>query len=234
MASPRIFQQVKRRDPLVEVVLERLSEAIITGQLRPGDRLVETTLGKQLGVSRVPVREAMRHLEQVRLVDKIPNGGTFVSRLTASDIEELYTIRSQLEGLAARLVAAAHDPKAIAQLEAILEQTRTAAAANNLSAVIASDVDFHSALITLSGHKLLGTVWEPVSVRLRRFLLLKRQRLYRTLSEAVQMHEPIAQAIAAGDPVRAEAEAKRHVFEASQHLGDWDESAGEAPDVEIA
>ncbi len=212
------FKQIERPDPLVEVVVQQIASEIIAGNLHSGDKLVETKLGEQLGVSRVPVREAFRRLEQIGLVEKIPNRGAFVSTLTERDIEELYSVRELIEGLASRLLATRRDPQAIARLEAILEEMRQTATAGDQKRMIMVDADFHDALVKLSDHKLMGEIWEIVHLRLRRFLLLKRKRLYRTLADAALVHEPIVQAIAAGDADRAEAESRRHVVEAGRDL----------------
>jgi DNA-binding GntR family transcriptional regulator len=219
--SENNLHQIERGDPLVEVVLQKITGAIVTGELRPEDKLVETRLADQLGVSRGPVREAFRRLEQMGLVEKIPYRGTFVSTLTDHDINELHSVREPLEGLAARLLAEQQDPRALAKLEDILERMRRTAAAGQQSQIIELDAGFHDALIHLSEHKLLREIWTPVSVRLHRFLLLKRQRLYRTLAEVTLLHEPIVQAILAGDAGAAEAAARDHVALAGRHLGHW-------------
>ena len=210
------FTRIERPDPLVEVVVQQIANGIVTGNLRSGDKLVETKLGEQLGVSRGPVREAFHRLEKMGLVERIPNRGAFVSTLTERDIEELYSVRELIEGLGARLIATRRDPQAIARLQTLLEEMRQCAAAGDQKRMITVDADFHDALVKLSDHKLLGEIWAIVNVRLRRFLLLKRQRLYRTLGEAAPLHAPIVEAIVAGDPGRAETEARHHVVEAGR------------------
>ena len=217
--TQNVFEQIVRSDPLVEVVIQQITQAIVTGRLRPGDKLVEVQMGKQLGVSRAPLREAFQRLEQIGLVEKIPNRGTFVSTLTERDVKELHSVRELLEGLAARLLAERCDPQTIASLESLLEAMRQAAAEDNQSEMIMLDADFHDALIALSDHNLLRELWVIMGLRLRRFLLLKRQRLYVTLADAAPIHDPIVRAIAAGDPARAEAEARKHVLNAAQNLG---------------
>jgi DNA-binding GntR family transcriptional regulator len=217
--TDQVFEQIVRSDPLVEVVIQQITQAVVTGRLRPGDKLVEAQMGKQLGVSRAPLREAFRRLEQIGLVEKIPNRGTFVSTLTERDVKELHNVRELLEGLAARLLTERRDPQAVAKLDSILDDMRRAAEADDLSRMITLDADFHDALIELSEHKLLRELWGITGVRLRRFLLLKRQRLYATLPEAAPIHERIVRAIASGDPARAEAEARKHVLDAAQNLG---------------
>jgi DNA-binding GntR family transcriptional regulator len=211
-AESNRFEEIERTDPFAEKVLQQITDAIVTGRMRPGDKLVESRLGEQLGVSRGPIREAIRHLEQMGLVEKIPYRGAFVSELTQRDVEELHNMRELLEGLAARLLAERRDPKAIAKLQAILDDMCQAAVSGEPSRVIALDADFHDTLIELSEHKLLREVWTIVRGRLRRFLVLRRHRLYSTLEEAVQLHESVVRAIAAGEAEQAEAKTRRHVY----------------------
>ena len=224
--------QVERADLLVESVLQKITEAIVTNRLRPGEKLVETQLGEQLGVSRGPVREAFRRLEQMGLVEKIPYRGAFVSALTQQDVEELHNVREPLEGLAARLLAERRDPQIIAKLEAILNEMSRGDISSDQGRMIELDVDFHNALIELTEHKLLYEIWQTVSVRLRRFLYLKRERLYRTPLEAVQIHVPIMRAIAAGEAEQAELEARRHVAQARQNINFEESQIPESPEAE--
>jgi DNA-binding GntR family transcriptional regulator len=226
--SQKVFEQIVRSDTLVEVVIQQITDAIVTGRLRPGDKLVEAHMGQQFGVSRAPLREAFQRLEQIGLVEKIPNRGTFVSTLTERDVKELHNVRELLEGLAARLLAERRDSHGIGRLNAILDAMRQAADDDDQARMITLDADFHDALIELSDHKLLRELWVVTGVRLRRFLLLKRQRLYRTLADAAPIHEPIVQAIAAGDPTRAEAQARKHVLDAAQNLGYFTEQSPQA------
>jgi len=219
--NPNILQQIER-GALVENVLDEITAAIVTGRLLPGDKLVEIEVGKQLGVSRGPVREAIRRLEQLGLVEKIPYRGAFVASLTVDDVRELHDLREPLEGLAARLVAERRDPEAVAHLEGIVAQMHNAPPGTDRAKMVTLDADFHDSLINFSGHKLLQELWMIVGARLRTFLALKTERLYDTPEEAATIHEPLLAAITAGDPVAAERAARRHVAEAGlQHVLDW-------------
>ena len=213
------FNQIQRADPLVESVLQNISEAIVIGRLQPGNKLVETQLAEQLGVSRGPVREAIRRLEQMGLVEKIPYRGTFVSQLTNFDIEELYSVREPLEGMAARLLAQRQDTVALDSLNAIIKGMSQAAETSDKSKIVTLDADFHDSLISLCNHKLLNEIWAPVSIRMHRFLLLKNKNRYENdLRIVVHLHTPIVDAIAAGDGTEAEMAARKHIIGAIQHL----------------
>ena len=215
------LHQIERGD-LVDTVADQITEAIVEGRFRPGDKLVETQVGDQLGVSRGPVREAIRRLEQMGIIEKIPYRGSFVTVLTARDVQELHDLREPLEGLAARLVAEYNSDEAVTVLTSIIEEMRSTRPSEDQNRMVRLDAGFHDALIELSRHKLLQELWVTISVRLRTFLLLKQERLYGTPAEAAAIHDPIIAAIADGDPVRAEREARRHVANAGrQHVIDW-------------
>lgn len=215
------LQQIERGD-LVNNVVRQIIEAIVKGRLHPGDQLVEMAVAEQLGVSRGPVREAIRRLEQMGVIEKIPYRGAFVSVLTTRDVKELHDLREPLEGLAARLLAEQRGPEAAAKLAAIIDRMRNVDPADDPSLMVTLDAGFHDALIKLSEHKLLQELWVTISVRLHTFLLLKQDRLYGTPAEAAALHEPIIKAIAESNPRRAEQEARHHVASAGrQHVIDW-------------
>jgi DNA-binding GntR family transcriptional regulator len=209
--SEHMLEPIERSVSASQKVSRQITRAIVRGELEPGQRLVEATIGEQLGVSRSPVREAFRELEQLGLVEKIPYRGAFVSMLTRDDVRELYTIREPLEGLAARLLAERNDEDAAAELQRILDGMAEAVAAGDERGVTELNADFHDRLISLTTHRLLQEIWPIVGSRMRRFLFLSEPRSDMALREVVSLHEPIVRAIAAGDPERAEAEARQHV-----------------------
>src|SRR3954469_14550899 len=106
MVTDRRSPRLERLEPraLSDRLVDPLKRVIIAGELRPGDRVLETDLAEQLGVSRGPVREAFRELEQEGLLISYPHRGTFVATLPEDEIEEVYALRAHLEGYAARRV----------------------------------------------------------------------------------------------------------------------------------
>jgi DNA-binding GntR family transcriptional regulator len=209
--SEHSLEPIERSVSAAQKVSRQITQAIVRGELEPGQRLVEAAIGEQLGVSRSPVREAFHELEQLGLVEKIPYRGVFVSALTRDDVRELYTIREPLEGLAARLLAERNDKDAAAELQLILDGMAEAVATSDQRRVTELNADFHDTLISLTGHQLLQEIWPIVGSRMRRFLFLSEPRSDMALREVVALHEPIVEAVAAGDPERAEAEARQHV-----------------------
>jgi DNA-binding GntR family transcriptional regulator len=206
-----VLQQVPRGTRLVEAVVESLTAAILSEQFRAGDKLIETKLANQLGVSRGPVRDAFLRLEQVGLVESRPYQGTFVAELTDQDVQELYAVRAPLEGMAARLLAENGDHHAIGRLQLIVDDMGRETVNSRL---IELDVAFHAELVKLTGHRLLSEVWTLIDARLRKFLLLKRGRLYHTPQAACAIHGRVVEAILSGDPDRAEQAAREHILAA--------------------
>ncbi|MGD2103910.1 MAG: GntR family transcriptional regulator [Anaerolineae bacterium] len=205
------LEPIERPLSAAQRVSEQITQAIVRGELEPGQRLVETTIAEQLGVSRSPIREAFHQLEQLGLVEKIPYRGVFVSELTEHDVRELYTVREPLEGLAARLLAKGDNEAAAAELQAILDDMAEAAAAGDARRVMELNADFHDSLVRLTEHDLLQEIWSIVGNRMRRFLYLSKPRSDLMLGEVVPLHRRIVRAIAEGDAERAEAEARQHV-----------------------
>jgi DNA-binding GntR family transcriptional regulator len=211
MMEEKIFKSISRKDIVVEDIVDQLSRAILNGHFQPGDKLIELRLAEQFGVSRVPIREALSILEQIGLVEKTPYLGTFVSQLGEQEIIELHSLRRVLEGMAVRLLAERNRPEDLAYLLDITEQMREVVLGGNRSEILLLDADFHDALIKLTKHHLLIDIWEKVSIKMRRFLLLKRHHTHRTIQDVIAPHIQIVDAIRTGDPVLAEKELSAHL-----------------------
>ena len=203
--------EIDRGESLVEIVLQRMTDAIVAGEIGPDEKLVEARLAQQLGVSRGPVREAVRRLEQMGLVEKVPYLGTFVTGMSREDIEELYEVRAPLEALAARILAERENPQDVSRLREIIHDMQKAIEQDRPSQLFFHDAAFHDTLIELTENKLLAEIWKLVSIQMRRIILMKRERPYHSLHDVVAVHQPIVDAIASKDPERAAAEARRHV-----------------------
>lgn len=207
----KIFTPISRQDLLVSTIVEDISNAIVYGKLQPGDQLVEERLAAEFGVSRVPIREALLRLEALGLIEKKPYRKAFVSKLEQREIAELYNVRLVLEGIAVRLLAEKPDSPDLDTLDKIIERMRQAALAEDRSGVLVHDADFHDALIAASGNELLANIWSIVSIKMRRFLFLKRRHTHRSAAEVLAVHEAILEAIRSGDPDQAEAAIASHL-----------------------
>lgn len=141
------------RELLAGQVAGRLRSAILQGVLAPGQRLPEVELARQLGVSRAPLREALRALEQEGLVESLPNRGCSVILLTAADVAEIFSLRRAVESLAVRLCARHHAELDFSAPAALIPQL--AGTGLPFGRVVEMDLEFHAALCQLSGHRRL-------------------------------------------------------------------------------
>ena len=121
--DPGPLQALHERKSLGQHVFDNLKQAIIRGNIVPGEKLVESHIAQMLGISRTPVREAIHKLERERLIERQPRGGFTVLGLNRDEIEETFGIRGVLEGYAARLAAIKHHKNELAPLEKKIEKT---------------------------------------------------------------------------------------------------------------
>jgi DNA-binding GntR family transcriptional regulator len=191
-----------------ERVLEQLRTHIISGLLRPGDRLVERDLALLFGVSRVPVHEAISILQSEGLVVAESPRRVVVRKLSRIDVEELFDVREALEVLACGRAAQRAGQQDLRRLEWLLADTAQAIEAGSLGQVADRSAEFHEQIIALAGSGLLSTMLHPLESRLR-WLFRQNEDWTRLLHE----HEYLLAAIASGEPERARQCSLRHVRE---------------------
>ncbi|KKD03557.1 GntR family transcriptional regulator [Streptomyces sp. WM6386] len=189
-----------------ERVLVTLRQEIIEGHLRPGDRLVERELAERFGVSRVPVREAIRALVTEGFVHFETPRRTVVRRLTPKDVKELFELREALEVYAAALAAARATPQDLAEVEQLLDQAAIATEAGDAETITDINSRLHDRIVAMAGNSLLIEALEPVAGRLR-WMTRRNEEWPQLLVE----HRELYEAISSGDPERARAHALAHV-----------------------
>ncbi len=189
----RVFSRQKR-PTLMKQALQEIREAIRKGKLKPGDRLVEMQLAKEMHISRFPIREALRYLEKEGLVETKPFKGSYVAQLTERDMEELYSLRSAIEELAVRILIKHIDQEKIAKLESIFQSMQQASKKENLDNLISEDFRFHQTICELSDHRKLLEIWLTLENQLRVFLTIEKQ-LFGDSAQYVKSHSPILKAI---------------------------------------
>jgi DNA-binding GntR family transcriptional regulator len=142
--AAELFEKAVSRTLRTEVV-DMLRDAIVTGKLKPGERLKENGLASQMSVSRSPIREAFRQLEQEGLIVSIPNQGSFVKVFDEDDVREIFTLRSALEDLACEIILKEKKlhPEDLERLEAYIEQQKEAVEAWDFDRLTRLDMDFH-------------------------------------------------------------------------------------------
>jgi DNA-binding GntR family transcriptional regulator len=193
------------RTVLREQVKEVLLERILAQEYAPGDRLVETRIAQELGVSQAPVREALRELETLRFVESAPFKGARVREVRDRELAEIYPIRAALEDVAAR-VAAERLAGNVAPLE---REIRAMAKAKGLGEQVEHDVRFHKLIVEASGNARLIELWSSLQVEARTMITALRTRLDPV--EVAKRHEPIADALRRQDADAAGQEIRRHV-----------------------
>lgn len=186
-----------RGEPLSAIVLRTLREAIVEGRLAPGEAIVEAQLSRQLGVSRAPLREALRTLENEGLIISVPWRGAIVAPLTERGVNELQAFRRLLEVFAAEQVLARDDID-LDSLDALVGDMERCAEASDLACMNEADVRFHTRIVEMSGNKLLVDVWRSYVSPIRRALAL-RNRENSDLDSIVMMHRSLIAAFAARD-----------------------------------
>jgi len=205
--------------PLGERIAEQLRELILDGELAPGAPLVEIALAADLGVSRAPVREALRILGLDGLVETVPYRGTTVRGLRRRDVEELHQIRTLHEGFAIRRIVARGDADAVATLYRCCDEMDRVGA--DVAAVNRADERFHGTLIDLADHVLLSTFWRTIAMQARQVMAMCNRQIADAGVIAAN-HRRIVDAIAAGDARRAEALLEGHVEDVIEVvLRDW-------------
>jgi DNA-binding GntR family transcriptional regulator len=187
--------------PLKVQIAERLRRAIVTGRLRPGAVLVETTLAEQLNVSRAPVREAVQMLESDGLVETVAYKGKRVKPLSVREVVETCEMRTMFEVTAARRILA--HGTAVDTLWHPCRAMEQAAASGDREALVASDEAFHRRLIELSDHALLTQLWAGLYLRIHQIMSLRNDRDVNLVDIAAN-HPPIVRALAARDGALAE------------------------------
>ena len=176
-----------------QIILER----ILGGDFEPGERLVETRIARELGVSQGSVREALRELEGLGFVDSAPYRGTRVrGHMTDAELASVHPVRAGLEDLAAQTAvpALAADPE---PLETPLAAMRLAARAQDLRSYSTQNTAFHRAIVVAAGNSALLVAWESLSVEAR--LLATTITTVVDLVEAAERHAPILEAVKSGD-----------------------------------
>lgn len=188
-------------------VADLLRDQIVTGARRPGSRLVERDLAAETGVSRVPVRDALRALVAEGLVTPRPNTWAVVRTFTAADVDDLIEVRSALETLAFRLAAQRRTREQLADLDACLEQERQAAEHGDAAGARRAGAAFHETVVAMAGNAVVGELF--ASMRSRMLWLLGQ---HSTLVEMADEHAGLARAVAEADPDRAETLARAHLL----------------------
>jgi DNA-binding GntR family transcriptional regulator len=225
ISMPPVFSKQKRAT-LMDQALKEIRDAIRSGKLKPGERLIETQLAEEMQISRFPIREALRYLEKEGLVETKPFKGTHVAQFTEKDMEELYSLRSSLEELAVRILIEHLDEMKIKKLEKIIQAMQKASQNGNLDQMIFEDLRFHQTICELSGHRKLLEVWRTLESQLQVFLTIEKD-FFETAYQYVSTHDPLMEAIKDRNIKSAEKAIREHLELAMRVIreGYWKKSS---------
>jgi DNA-binding GntR family transcriptional regulator len=182
---------------LVELAVDRLRRDILSGRTDPGERLVEEQLTRRLGISRAPLREAMRLLAQQGLVEHIPRRGVRVATLSGDDVRELYEVRDVLERHAVGAMPASPD---LTALRAALAVMRRATETGDRLELANAHRRFHAEVVALGGNRQLAGMYESVLVRIQLYMAvnLRREAERARAEDGVHRHERLFAAVEQG------------------------------------
>ena len=203
--------------PLRELVCENIRQAITDGTFSPGERLMEIQLADEMGVSRTPVREAIRKLELEGFVVMIPRRGTYVADISIKDINDIYEIRTSLDVLAASLAAERINEEELARLQELLLEIEKYIPSMNMEKIVELDTAFHDLLYTASRNERLRTIIANLREQLTG--IRGRSMSYPgRMASTAEEHRALVAAIAARDVEAAQKAARIHIENAEQTL----------------
>jgi DNA-binding GntR family transcriptional regulator len=206
------LQRARRLGSLADQIYQNLRKAIVHGDLPPDHKLVELEIAANMGTSQGPVREALQLLERDGLVERQARRATVVTRTTLDEIYEFFVIRSTIEAYAIRRTVQKMTPNHDEILQSLIDQMKRAGDANDLSALVEHDMEFHRLICEWSGSAVLVNAWMPLYSQIQRFILQTHQHYFNDLIELADTHQPILAAMTARDADLAAESIQQHVM----------------------
>jgi DNA-binding GntR family transcriptional regulator len=194
---------------LGDQVKEFVIEAIMSGEFKPGDRVVASSLARRLGVSQAPVREAIRDLVLLGFLENQPFKGTSVRSFSPKELYEVYTVRAALESLAARLAVARLSEEDIQDLRETLDEMIHAAQEQDEAGMTRLDNEFHETILQISDNKLLYHLWQ--TLQFGYWTIVTTRMSSYDLEELARRHETLLEALRTRDPQKAMTAMQRHI-----------------------
>ncbi len=205
------------RSVLSAQVKDRLLRWILEGELPPGSRIIETRVARQLGTSQAPVREALRDLATLGLVEMHAYRGARVRQPAAAELVEAMEVRGELEAIAARAAARAVDADTLSTMRALIERMRACADEGDAHGQALANSEFHTLVITTSGNLTVQRLWEILEPFARTYLTATAPGA--DLHWLAERHVAIVDALESGDEERAAQAMRVHAREAELQIG---------------
>lgn len=216
--NPPNALEILQSQSLTMLVQKEIERMIVGGELGAGAKLSENTLAVRLGVSRGPVREALRAIEPTGLVRVEKNRGVFVRQISIDEANEIYEVRAALDGLIGRLAAERIQPAQLARLREIVKRMHSVGRTRDANAYFPLNIEFHDVLAEAAGNRALLVNYRRIVNELN---LYRRETLTRNAENidiSTRDHESIVNAIAKGDAPRAERLLFEHVINSRERL----------------
>jgi phosphonate utilization transcriptional regulator len=218
-AAPAVASTIVllRTASLGNAAQQEIERMILAGEIAPGAKLTEAWLAEKLGISRGPIREAFRRLEEAGLVRQEKNRGVFVRDIPVDEAVEIFDLRAAMDELVGRRLAASISAEQLKAVRGIVERMEQAAKAGDADAYHLLNLQFHDTLVQLAGNRKLAAIYRKLVKELalfRRRNLLDRGALPHSAAE----HRQILKAIAAGDPEAAGRAMFEHVMESKRRM----------------
>lgn len=206
-----------RSASLASAAQQEIEQLILSGQLLPGTKLTEAWLSERLGISRGPIREAFRRLEEGGLVRQEKNRGVFVREIPVEEAVEIYDLRAVMDELIGRRLAASITPEQLRQARALADQMEQAARRTDADAYHQLNLQFHDALVDFTGNRKLAAVYRKL---VNELALFRRRNLNdrSVLPHSAAEHRHILKVIAAGDAELAGRAMYEHVIESKERM----------------
>lgn len=201
---------LERHKPLRDLVYDELKMKIMLGVISPGTRMMEVELAEDMGVSRTPVREAIRKLEKEGLISIEPRKGAYASTLSSQDMVDILEVRQTMEGLAADLATARLTDQQKHELIQVSQNFNEAVESGDMEQMIALDTLFHHLIVEGTDNKLLAVMVSQLQDMVLRFRYLYFDD-FRRAEKMPEEHKQILDAILAGDPIKARTAADIHI-----------------------
>lgn len=212
--------EIRNYKPLGDIVFEYLRTAILNGDLKPGERLMEMHLAQKLGVSRTPVREAIRKLEKEKFVEMAPRKGAYVAGLTAKDILDVLEIRMIMEGFASGLAACRMLPSELEELKKILASFGEFLESGDRRGMMEMDNAFHAKIFEATGNAKLIDIIRDLHDQFQRFRLIYFHE-FDNFHDIQKSHHEIYEAIELGDEKLAFSRGKSHIKDIQKSVEAW-------------
>ena len=202
---------IENYKPLREIVFEKLRDMIVNGDLKPGERLMEIKLAEMLGVSRTPIREAIRKLELEGLVVMLPRKGAYVADISKKEIMDVLEIRAALDKLATGLAAQRMTKSEKEQLKKVLSSFEKNFKSGNIEGMINDDIKLHDLIYLGAKNEKLQHIINNLREQITRFRIIYLKEIYRKNENLLKEHKEIVEAIISGDVEKAQRIAEEHI-----------------------